>query len=219
MPTGSDESRTEDDELGVLSDDDWAEIKKMLGLDWDRPGWTAPKKKKGDAEMNKIPFRFLGFDKTHYYVWRTGQNCVAKIGKSDSSIRNMLFDIADWEWWFTHFEALKRQGGRVLGVHECLAWFRREEERAGWFDKRRLLGVGVHKTDDGIWVNTGAELIKGGSGERVGYGDYDGSALFVSSRRGLGFSGKAWAEIKKVLGDDWPYLGCTPPKKRKEMPK
>lgn len=36
MPTGSEESRT--------VDDDWAEIKKMLGIDWERPGWTAPRR-------------------------------------------------------------------------------------------------------------------------------------------------------------------------------
>ena len=33
MPKGSEESRPVEDELDVLSDDDWAEIKKMLGID------------------------------------------------------------------------------------------------------------------------------------------------------------------------------------------
>ena len=34
MPKKSEESRTVEDELDVLSDDDWADIKKMLGLDF-----------------------------------------------------------------------------------------------------------------------------------------------------------------------------------------
>ena len=34
MPKGSEESRPVEDELDVLSDDDWAEIKKMLGIDF-----------------------------------------------------------------------------------------------------------------------------------------------------------------------------------------
>ena len=155
--------------------------------------------------MKKIPFRFLGSDDTHHYVLRLGSKCVAKIGRSDTSIKDMLFDIADRGWWTTYFGTKS----------ECLAWFRRESSQAGWFDKRRLLGVGVHKTDDGIWVNTGVELIKGDSGERVGYGDYDGSALFVSSRRGLGFSGKAWEEIKKVLGPYWYCPGWAAPQKER----
>lgn len=156
----------------------------------------AAKKAQAHVDMAikiRAPFRFIGYDETYYYVLKTGENCVLRIGRADNQIKQMLCDIADREWWTTHFGALDNKGKEAPDVHECLAWFRREEARAGWYDERKLLGVGAHKTDDGIWVNTGADLIKQGSGERVAYANYDGPALFVGSRHRLEFGGKAWA--------------------------
>lgn len=158
---------------------------------------NVPKKKKKKKETeteDDSPFRFLGFDDRYYYILPKNQQIPLSIGRGDSSIKNYLFEIAEKSWWIKNFNREEDRDGVTKIIFQrdnALSWFRNESYKVGIYDDSKIKGVGVHKDNEEIILNTGTQL-KTVSEKTITFDKWDGENVYIKSKRVLNISGTPW---------------------------
>lgn len=150
------------------------------------------KKKKTEVmvQKNYHPFFFLGFDERYYYVLPKRFFIPLSINRGDSSIKNMMKEVAPFEWWFNSFQKYDADGNASFDMLGAIEWFREESARKGLYDDRKVLGIGAYKDGENIVFNKGDSLFV--EGRKIKYEDYEGEKIFTRSKIKLNFSGTPW---------------------------
>jgi len=148
-------------------------------------------------DKKKMPFYFVGYDENSYYVMPTNQRIPIKIGRGDTNIRNMMYDIAPEDWWIENFTKEKEmpdgQWIVTVNISKAVAWFRSEAQKKGWYDMNNEKGVGAHIDGDDIVLNTGRNLYSQDQKKYLEYSEYEGKNLYTRSRIFFDVKGKSWS--------------------------
>ena len=165
------------------------EVKKVS-----KPENKKPKTKKENKETSNVPFKFLGFDKRYYYIYPNIQKMVLDVPRGDSSIKNMLFELAEKKFWWDNFlgqTTVKGITNSFLKKDMAMEWLRNESFKKGMFDPNKIKGVGAHFENGKVIINTGSN-IKTSVSKSVEYDCFEGENIYVQSIRKFKLSGKAW---------------------------
>lgn len=146
---------------------------------------------------SEIPFQFLGYDNSTYYVMPKSQNIPKSIGWGDKSIGDKLFELAPRSWWELYFTktGFDRKGEpiEIFDKESACDWFRIESTKKGMFDDEHLLGIGAHIDDKAVVINTGRAIVTP-DGSIENYEGYSGKNVYVRSKVELIIGEKPWAE-------------------------
>lgn len=160
-----------------------------------------PPVKKNTKDIEKPPFRFLGFDPRNYFFYPNKQQIVLSVGRGDNSLKNFLFEIAEKKFWLNNFLVEAEIKGNMKTFFDkaaALDWIREESYKKGMFDPNKIKGVGAHFDNNKIIINTGNNL-KTTSNRFIDFDDFDGENIYIRSRRKFDISGKAWSEKEGVF--------------------
>lgn len=158
---------------------------------------TQPADDLGPIRPSDVPFQFLGFDSTTYYIMPKNQNIPLAIARGEKSIGDKLCEIAPRDWWETLFTktVYDKQGEprEVFDKESALDWFRAEAFKHGMYDDERILGLGAHMDNGKIMVNTGRAIVSP-DGEVTTYEGYQGHNTYCRSKAEIVLGDKPWTE-------------------------
>jgi len=154
-----------------------------------------PQENANKIKYDNSPFIFAGYDESltsNYYIVPKNQNIALRIGRTDSSIKNIMLDIAPYNWWLEKFPKYNKEGKTSLDIHEAISWFRYRSQSVGIFREENMLGVGAHIDKDDIIVNLGDALYSQKHKKRIEYIDYEGNNIYKRSAQKFDISGDPW---------------------------
>ena len=151
----------------------------------------------GPIKPADIPFQFLGFDATTYYVMPKNQNIPLSISRGERAIADKLCEIAPRDWWETLFTktVYDKQGepNEVFDKESAIDWFRLNAIKHGMYDDERILGLGAHIDNGKIMVNTGRAIVSP-DGDVSTYEGYQGHNTYCRSKTEIVLGDKPWTE-------------------------
>ena len=147
-------------------------------------------------DPDSCPFAFLGYDEKSYFFMPKNQNVPIKIGRGNNSLKNNIEEIARSKWWFQKFNREGREGNLIFDLSSAMTWLRERSYKKGMFDDGSILGVGPHRDNNQIIINTGRTLRIYGDGE-IDYNDYDGALVFCRSRFEFEIKGEPWTREQR----------------------
>jgi hypothetical protein len=146
---------------------------------------------------DQVPFRFLGFDASAYYVMPKNQNIPLSISRGEKSIGDKLFEIGVRDWWEACFtKTVYTKTGEPIEVFDkesAVEWFRAESVKHGMYDDEKILGLGAHVDGKQIVVNTGRAVVAP-DGTVSRYELYNGKNVYCRSKSEIVISAEPWTE-------------------------
>jgi len=142
------------------------------------------------------PFFFLGFDDKAYYILPKRFYVPIRITRGDSTIKNMMKELAPFSWWYNSFQKEDQDGNTSFNLLGAIEWFREKSGEKGLYNDENILGIGAYKDGEKIVFNTGNCLLI--DGKKIEYENYKGENIYTRSKTILKMEGTTW-EIKDGL--------------------
>lgn len=154
-------------------------------------GINIPEFIKSCEYLSGLPFQFLGFDRHNYYIMPKNKNITIAIKMGDSTMKNMLMEIAPKNFWFEKFGTTDEDGVKKIDLQRAFEWFREKNDKKGMFNSEDILGIGAYYDNEDIVINTGRDIINRRTG-KIDYCNYVGEKTYCRSKLHLKIIDKPW---------------------------
>lgn len=134
----------------------WADVREMFEGPRQRPAPTPAPAPAGPPVNDNVstlsePFRLLGHDHPHYYVYQREKNQIITMTKADFT-ENGLLELAPATWWAVHFPKKNSNFDKAAATD----WLMRSAADAGIYDPSLTRGRGA-------WMDEGRTVFHFGS--------------------------------------------------------